>query len=222
MAGVLSDREILDELKKDNIVISPFNDKLVGNCSVDVTLGDNYYRHSGGPAMGSESYHPSTDIHLMNPFLASQVCSYWGNPHLAQVVETPESSLIHHLPIGSSYILINPHETLLVHTREFIGAKKRITTMLKPRSSLGRVGISVTTGGWGDIGFTNRWTLAITNNTTVKMVLPVGERIAQIVFMWTGETVKEYIEKGQYQKTTNVEEMIRTWGPGMMLPAVKN
>jgi len=37
--------------------------------------------------------------------------------------------------------------------------------------------------GWGDVGYINRWTMEITNNSRFYAIpLVVGRRIAQIVF----------------------------------------
>jgi deoxycytidine triphosphate deaminase len=75
-------------------------------------------------------------------------------------------------------------ETILAHTNEFIGGRETVTTMMKARSSMGRNFIEVCKcAGWGDIGYVNRWTMEITNNSRFYSIpLVVGRRIAQIVF----------------------------------------
>ena len=112
-------------------------------------------------------------------------------------------------------------ETILAHTIEFIGGKNYITTMMKARSSMGRNFIEVCKcAGWGDVGFTNRWTMEITNNSRHYVIpLVVGRRIAQIVFMKTGAIAgADYTEGGKYQGTGNIRELKREWKPRMMLP----
>lgn len=213
-SAILSDREIKAEMEKGNIFISPVNEKQLGNCSYDITLGENYYYRRPRSYRGV----------IFNPFVASEVHNFWSSPVTAATVtkwqiET-DSLNTHGLKVGDKYINLDAHETILCHSNEFIGGRKNITTMLKARSSLGRMGISITTGGWGDIGFTSRWVMAITNNTDCAMILPVGQRIAQIVFMWTGECDKSYEQRGQYQKSSDMQEVMAKWTPEDMLPKV--
>ena len=86
---------------------------------------------------------------------------------------------------------------------QYIGGRETVTTMMKARSSMGRNFIAVCKAsadlffcnlffvsnhcyqcaGWGDIGYINRWTMEITNNSRYYSIpLVVGRRIAQIVF----------------------------------------
>lgn len=60
--------------------------------------------------------------------------------------------------------------------------------MMKARSSIGRNFIEVCKcAGWGDVGYINRWTMEITNNSSHYAIpLVVGRRIGQIIFFETG------------------------------------
>jgi dCTP deaminase len=107
----------------------------------------------------------------------------------------------------------------LAHTNEFIGGKHNITTKMQARSSLGRNFIEVCKcAGWGDVGYVNRWTMEITNNSrNLILALPVNKRVAQIVFLRTeGEVDEEhsYGVSGKYQ----TGEETPLWDPSMMLP----
>ena len=118
-------------------------------------------------------------------------------------------------------ILLAPGETVLGHTQEFIGGRDHITTMMKARSSLGRSFIEVCKcAGWGDVGYTNRWTMEITNNSSRYYIpLVVGRRIAQIVFFETGPILASgYAKKGKYQSEGTVAQLKKHWKPEMMLP----
>ena len=95
--------------------------------------------------------------------------------------------------------------------------------MMKARSSLGRSFIEVCKcAGWGDVGYVNRWTMEITNNSRHQAIpLVVGRRIAQIVFFETGEILdsgKSYAETGKYQVGTDLKKMMKDWKPEMMIP----
>ena len=55
------------------------------------------------------------------------------------------------------------------------------------------------------------------------MVLPVGERIGQLIFHQTGPVDGGYADgrdgmSGKYQHTDDLTELIRSWRPEMMLP----
>ena len=95
--------------------------------------------------------------------------------------------------------------------------------MMKARSSLGRNFIEVCKcAGWGDIGYTNRWTMEITNNSKYYSIpLVVGRRIAQIIFFRTDrkdKTMETYEKSGKYQNESNINSLIHLWEPKMMLP----
>jgi len=93
--------------------------------------------------------------------------------------------------------------------------------MMKARSSLGRSFIEVCKcAGWGDVGYINRWTMEITNNSTHYYIpLVVGRRIAQIIFFETGPILKsDYAKGGKYQSSGSVKQLKKNWKPTDMLP----
>ena len=58
-------------------------------------------------------------------------------------------------------------------------------------------------------------------NNTETMLLPVGERIAQMVFYDTGPVDTEYKKlSGKYQTddSTDLDAIIKNWKPEQMLP----
>ena len=79
--------------------------------------------------------------------------------------------------------------------------------------------------GWIDPGYINRITLEIYNlNRHESVVLPVGERVGQLIFHTTSSPVQgDYTTgrggiSGKYQTTSDLAELIRTWQPQHMLP----
>lgn len=204
--GVLSDIQIKQEIKKDNLFIHPFQKNNLSNSSYDVTLGHNYYRASAPE--------------YLLPWDDESVNDYWGMPQYANMIESEQEEKKIKLPMGTRYILLEPGELILAHTNEFIGGYNNITTMMKARSSMGRVGISICKdAGWGDVGYVNRWTMEISNFSASKIPLVVGSRVAQIVFFYTGEVSKKYDETGAYQiKYENVDKLVEQWTVCDMLP----
>jgi len=204
--GVLSDRDIRKEIDSGNIILhDPDNDCLqnIQNCSVDVTLGPYYYRNT-------------KRFPILNPWNKKHVTDYWGKAQEAENVNLEQLDELG-LKEGEKYILLQSGESILGHTREFIGGCNHITTMIKARSSLGRNNITICRdAGWGDIGYFNRYTLEITNNGTVPIILPVGARVGQVIFFYTG--TPDSIYKGKYQNGDCLQDVVNNWTPKMMLP----
>lgn len=216
--SVLSKPEILKHLKAGNVLISPFNKDNIANSSYDVRLGSFYFRQN-----------PIKHAQILNPFYDKSVRRMYDDVEEAILVSEIKSKLnpFHGFKNNDRVILIAPGETILAHTIEFIGGKNgtaelsAVTTEMRARSSIGRIGIAVCKcAGWGDIGYVNRWTMEITNFSNVIIPLPVGVRIAQIIFH---ETVKvpamdKYAKKGKYQTSDNIRDLQKNWKPEDMLP----
>lgn len=212
--SVLSDSQIL--YHKDttgNVVIEPFYPDQLNNTSYDVTLGKYYYSHN-------------TDVYLpyCNPWNPDHLDAYWGDVKQAGVINTIEEAKLYGCDIGDKIIIIKSQETILGHTNEFIGGRRSITTMMKCRSSLGRIGIKVCAcSGWGDIGYIMPWTFEITNTSEVDIVLIVGQKVAQIVFFTSSQCISSYEVNGTYQKISaeNINAIMSSWTPQMMKPKLK-
>lgn len=217
--SILSDKDIFENLGQD-IIIYPFCYHNLSTSSYDVTLGENYYR---------ENFYLENTPKLFNPYSKNMVEKVWGTPKKAlKIKDMIKNNLVsinlndlENISENDKIILIYPGETILAHTNEFIGGKKNITTMMKARSSLGRSFIEVCKcAGWGDVGYTNRWTMEITNNSKNHIIpLVVGRRISQIIFLRTGTIANDQYEtNGKYQKSETIENLISHWKPEDMLP----
>lgn len=206
--GVLSDDQIRWAHENGYIVIhNPDRPGILEEnlqpCSYDITLGENYYRARNFDG-------------VLNPWDSKSVVEYWGECNKAEVADE-EAAVKYHVTPGTKYILLNPGDHILAHTNEYIGGVNNITTMMKARSSMGRCNVTICRdAGWGDVGYISRWTMEITNNNKCPVVLPVGKRVGQIVFMWTGSVSNSY--SGSYQKEKKLESIISEWSPETMLP----
>jgi dCTP deaminase len=211
----LSDKKILEMKKKGDIIIAPFKPENLATSSYDVTLGEWYYREQN----------PLDHHNIYNIWDKSHMERVWGTkPHQAMPAkEVLKKFNVEMDGIGPNekVILLRPGETILGHTQEFIGGRNHITTMMKARSSLGRSFIEVCKcAGWGDVGYINRWTMEITNNSQHYIIpLVVGRRIGQIIFFETGEILNvDYTKTGKYATSDNLGELKKAWNPQMMLP----
>lgn len=220
--GVLSDMTILDQMKHGNVVISPFVPDNLSTSSYDVTLGEYYYTEAPS--------NKSAPTFIYNPYDSESVKKVWGTPQKAITLQEwrKTCSELKHVSFSGIHeddrvILLRPNETILGHTREWIGGRNAVTTMMKARSSVGRNFIEVCKcAGWGDVGYINRWTMEITNNSQYYTIpLVVGRRIAQIVFFMTGPTLdkRSYAgEQSKYQNETELSKLMSGWTPNSMLP----
>lgn len=239
--SLLSDLAILEHMKRGTVVIKPFEPLNLSTSSYDVTLGMYFFREAK----------PEPGLGVYNPYSREHVRRVWGEVHEAELAAdwTARTGVkLDNIAATDYLIWIAPGETILAHTSEFIGGAKTVTTMMKARSSMGRNFIEVCKcAGWGDIGYVNRWTMEITNNSRYYAIpLVVGRRIAQIVFFdrlatrrlvricerfcfsrvspcartHSDGTIKgrEYSDTGKYQSSRTMEDVMSSWKPSDMLP----
>ncbi|HSX47862.1 MAG TPA: deoxycytidine triphosphate deaminase [Patescibacteria group bacterium] len=217
--SVYSNIQIKKAIETGHILCHPYNPKHISHASLDVTLGYYYYR--------IERMNERT---IYNPFDPEDIERYFDGPYKAMEHEKwcklngfkPQNNI----PLDHPVISLKPGERILGHTHEFFGIKPPGAYEIRSRSSWGRNGIAVCfDAGWVDPGYINRLTLEIYNlNNRETVLLPVGERIAQAIFMETGEVEGSYGEgrndgfSGKYQQGSDLDLIIKTWSPDMMLP----
>ncbi len=219
---ILSDAQIMLARSGGRVVIDPYVLANVNTSSYDVTLGHYYYREC------AVKHPPNTYTpypYFYNIYSEQEVNRVWGKSNKAIKAKDCFAAFPQLVQEGMNeddeLIIISPGETILCHTQEFIGGVRNITTMMKARSSFGHNFIRVCAcAGMGDVGYFNRWTMQISSGSQhYHIPLVVGRRIAQIVFMETGETTgQNYSLDGKYQASSVLEELKRDWTPSMMLP----
>lgn len=217
--AVFSNIQIKQAIKDGHIICEPYDPKYVSEASLDITLGENYYMVERQNARS-----------IYNPFDKEDVERYFEGPYQAMPHEKWVDLHGHKpfagIPLDHAIIVLKPQERILAHTHEFVGIKPPGASEVRSRSSMGRNGIAVAfDAGWIDPGYVNRVTLEVFNlNVRESVVLPVGERIGQIIFHETGEVEGSYglgRDKGfsgKYQQGDDLETLIKTWTPDQMLP----
>lgn len=217
--SVYSNTEIKAAIADGTIVSVPFNASNVSEASLDFTLGYYFFK---------QEYSDVSKVY--NPFDKNDVGRYFGGPLEAVPhkvwCKKNGYTLFENIPEDHPIIVIRPGERILAHTHEFVGIRAHGGACeVKSRSSWGRNGVAVCfDAGWVDPGYINRITLEIYNlNRHESVVLPVGERIGQLIFHKTGPVEGDYSDgrggmSGKYQHTSNLEELIHTWKPEDMLP----
>jgi len=215
-SSILGNKAIRKFLQEKEIVIDPFDEKKLGTNSYDITLGKWYFREQ--PREISES-------NIYNMYSEDNVKRIWGEPQEALPYKyyKDKNIILENIRDDELIIFIEPGELILGHSEQFIGGCTHITTMLKSRSSIGRNFINICScAGLGDVGFMNKWTLEIKNNSK-KYTIPlvIGRRLGQILFMDVGEIDDQknnYNKTGKYQTYQSLEELKKNWTPYDMLP----
>lgn len=217
--SVFSNIEIKAAVRNGTIVCVPYVEDNVSEASLDFTLGHYFFR---------QEYSDVSKVY--NPFDKKNVDSYFGGPYEAQPhaewCKKNGYSLFENIPRNHPIIVLRPGERILAHTHEFVGIRAHGGACeVKSRSSWGRNGVAICfDAGWVDPGYINRITLEIYNlNQHESVVLPVGERIGQLIFHKSGTVDGDYSKgrggmSGKYQHTDNLDELIATWKPSDMLP----
>lgn len=216
--GVYSNTQIKAAVKDGTIVCVPFNEQHVAQASMDFTLGHYYYRQDReGSGIYNPFDKPDVDRYFQGPFEAT--------PHKQWCDENGYKTFIN-IPDDHPIIVLQPGERILAHTHEFLGIRAHGGACeVRSRSSWGRNGVAVCfDAGWVDPGYINRITLEIYNlNRHESVVLPVGERMGQVIFHHTGPVEGSYADgrggfSGKYQNTDDLDELMANWQPSDMLP----
>lgn len=213
---LLSRDAILRHIKEGNIIVDPFDDRKLRTTSYDVSLGEWFWREG----------HPEGRATIHNLYDENSTKRVWLGPYqseLASEVSKRVGVELVNIKPYDKIVMLRPGETILAHTDEFIGGRNCVVSKLYARSSLGRNFVEVCKdAGWGDVGYFNRWTMEVTNNSQYFNVpLVAGRRIGQMVF-YEVEPLKQssdYVkEGGKYQRSQDIGEVKKTWRPEMMIP----
>jgi deoxycytidine triphosphate deaminase len=125
--GVFSNLEIKSAIKEGHIICVPFSSRHVSHASLDVTLGNYYYRTER-----------SKDHPVYNPFDERDVKRYFEGaikaiPHKQWCDENGLKPL-KGIPLSHPVIPVRPGERILTHTHEFFGIKPPGACEVRSRS----------------------------------------------------------------------------------------
>lgn len=203
-AAILTNQDIYHERKKGNISIYPFHTRCLTDTSYFVTMGENYYvsRNRG---------------EYVNPWNKRRLQDHWDGPYKAITVKDGEMFEKCGIPIEKKAIIIPGETSILAHTQEFIGGLNYIAGEIRGKMILAYGGLTILNEcTWLGMGNIDRKTLVIRNNSKSPTVVPVGAKIAQVVFHYTG--LPKFFLKGDLQSAENLETVVKNWNPSLMLP----
>ncbi|WP_203336474.1 dCTP deaminase [Nocardioides limicola] len=150
---LLSDHDIMAEIKAGRVTLDPFAEEMVQPSSIDVRL-DRFFR------VFENHRYPHID-------------PAEDQPDLTREVE----------PIGDEPFILHPGEFVLGSTYEVVGLPDDVAARLEGKSSLGRLGLLThSTAGFIDPGFTGHVTLELANVANLPIKLWPGMKIGQLCF----------------------------------------
>lgn len=203
-AAVLTNQDIFHERKGGNISIYPFHTRNLADSSYCVTIGENYYS-----SLNKGDY--------VNPWNKRRVYNQWDGPYKAIKIEDGEMFEKCGIPIGKRAIIIPPEKSILAHTQEFIGGLNFIAGEVRGKLTLAYGGLMLCNEcSWFGVGDIDRKTLVIRNLSKSPAVIPVGAKVARVIFHYTG--LPKFYLKGEIQSTENLENIVKDWSPVRMLP----
>ena len=148
---LLSDRDILAQIKAGRVVCEPFHEAMIQPSSVDVRL-DKFFR------VFENHKYSVIDPSIEQPELTREV-----------IAEGDEAFILH------------PGEFVLASTYEVITLPDDIAGRLEGKSSLGRLGLLThSTAGFIDPGFSGHITLELSNVANLPVKLFPGMKIGQL------------------------------------------
>jgi dCTP deaminase len=148
---LLSDRDLVAEIKSGELMLSPFDPELVQPSSIDVRL-DRLFR-------------------VFNNHLYTHIDPAEQQDDLTTLVEVHD---------GQPFVL-HPGEFVLASTLEVVTLGPTLAARLEGKSSLGRLGLLThSTAGFIDPGFSGHVTLELSNVATLPIRLWPGMKIGQL------------------------------------------
>jgi deoxycytidine triphosphate deaminase len=217
--SVYSNKQIRQAIVDGHIICHPFIPSHVEYTSLDITLGFNYYR-----------IERTNERTIYNPLDREDVERYFDGPYKAlthgEWCELNGLKPANNIALDHPIISIKPGERILAHSHEFVGILPPGAAEVRARSNWSKNGIAVNSNaGWITPGDINRLTLEIVNlNERETVLLPVGERIAQVIFHDSGAIEGNYrqeregVRSHNEQQSRNLDTIIKIWAPDMVLP----
>jgi dCTP deaminase len=148
---LLSDRDLVAELKGGQLRLDPFEPALIQPSSIDVRL-DRWFR-------------------VFNNHLYTHIDPSIQQDDLTSPIEVSD---------GQAFVL-HPGEFVLASTLEVITLGNQLSGRLEGKSSLGRLGLLThSTAGFVDAGFSGHVTLELSNVANLPITLWPGMKIGQL------------------------------------------
>ncbi len=172
---ILSDVDMLNAIKSKDIIITPLNEKNIGPCSYDVTLGNEFimYEDEVFDLKNKLNYN---SFKIDNSIMVCPLCYNLDNDKI-EYFKTK---------YGVDFVVKGG---LLGTTNEYIELSNKVCAQYQGRSSFGRVFLQThQTAGWIDAGFKGKITLEIVAYDK-PVIIYKNQRVGQLIFSYTNTPV---------------------------------
>lgn len=148
---LLSDRDLIAEIKAGALALEPFEPELVQPSSIDVRL-DRHFR-------------------VFNTHFYAHIDPAMRQDNLTMAVEVPDGEPL----------MLHPGEFVLASTLEVVTLGDQLAGRIEGKSSLGRIGLLThSTAGFIDPGFSGHVTLELSNVANLPITLWPGMKVGQL------------------------------------------
>jgi len=187
---VLSDREIVEALLNEDIIVTPLMNakEQIGSSSIDIRLGTEFKLIR---RIGQTHF----DLSLPDNELSRQIREY--------------TEVVHIEPLKA--FILHPGEFALGCTLEYIVLPNNIAGRLEGRSTWGRAGLQVhSTAGFVDPGFEGILTFELHNMGKLPLPLYAGVRVGQISFHRCTPVMQDYVGKSgaKYARSMEIKDTV--------------
>lgn len=153
---ILADKTILSEMEKGNIVVDPFERKMLGTNSIDLTLSPNILLYEN-------AINYIDDINYNNRF------GKWQKTFYEKVLDCKLENKTIEKKIPEHGIVLIPGQLYIASTNEYTETLNAVP-IIEGKSSLARLGLFVhVTAGFGDVGFKGTWTLELVATVPIRI-----------------------------------------------------
>ena len=191
---VLNDKDIRERIKSDDLIAIP------------------HYTYTEFPEKYESSIQPcSYDLTLSTEFkrIKKQSCEY-PNKSYVDLSDPVEYVTIPYDGGAFDGVVIGAGEFMLGVTNEIVHLPNDVGAMLIPRSSFGRLGLSLEFGNWIDPGYCGALSIQIFNASPNPIRLVAGIRAVQLVFITLTDACESPYHSKYQHSFRNVESRLCT------------
>lgn len=164
---IFTDKTILLEIEKGNIVVEPFERKMLGTNSIDLTLSPKILLYENA-------------INYIKDIQSHDRFGKWEKTFFEKVLDCKSENKTIEKEIPEHGFVLMPGQLYIASTNEYTETLNAVP-ILHGKSSLARLGLFVhVTAGFGDVGFKGTWTLELV--ATVPLRIYPNMKICQISY----------------------------------------
>ncbi len=205
---VLVDFEILNAIRCREIIVDPFDESLINPGSLDIRLGKTFGKAvPTGKLVLTSVTELGVTPRVVNKDKPPKMCKGETIPTNAEsVIDMTDKESFKTEYFDAEEVVLRPGEFILASMMESITLSDNIQAIIKGKSSVGRLGVTVgQAGGVVDQGWSGVLGMSVVNDISNTVVLRYGQKIGQMIFTRTETPDRPYSVTGRYQGAISLE-----------------